>query len=801
MPTRLHLPVAIPCTLLVPLLCLLLSGCRQASGQAGPGASDDGWQRYTVYQPQIERSFVVDAAAQPLRYNHDSSIAWFRDRWFCLWNANTIPREGAPGQLNYFSTSRDGTEWSAPQPAFSDSKFCVNPVPCPQGTQWQPNLIVINDTLWALWSQASRDQHHGCYLSVLESPDGKWSNRQLSWNGELDPIIDGKPFRLFPTQNPVRLSSGRVLAPVTMMGPLSAMAPPGKTGWAWLEKRDSVIYSDDGGATWQVSPGTILPGLDWRQWEPTVFEQPDGSVLMFARNNIIPGEEDRSAAPAETLTWSISHDCGATWSPHAFVPLHTVISRMHVLNQSPALPPVMTDRLIMIHNDWLSGTFGADRRNLALFFNRGSGIDFVAGIGLTGVEPQVAYPQMFLHGDRLLASYSQGPCAMRSIKVVTVSPLPDPDQFYIYPRANLPQPPRCAVEDQVLVLSGGLALKGRGAPAVSADGLSCAAWVNPNDDGAIFDNRSQQGGFVWGISAACFVHLGDPARNIMSSLPVLRDRWNYVGLTINYALGEAHFFVNQDHECVTFKPGKRSMQGSSFTIGGPNPAASALTSIEGSLRSLALYGANQLSVDEHRKLFESQQVTLAHLTPTLLLDPSDASAVARDFVLPDSAAEATPESIKTVEIAGRQHLRITGAASAGVELAANERAAGDAVELKFGFMVERGGAQTLCTVGDANQPARVVVQGDEILLVAGDQRRLCGRTAPGAWQQLTLVTQGEMTRVTLDRSPSVELRHTPEATWLYLGEGYRNASPPVAATAFVIDIASVQTRIQLKQMK
>ena len=183
------------------------------------------------------------------------------------------------------------------------------------------------------------------------------------------------------------------------------------------------------------------------------------------------------------------------------------------------------------------------------------------------------------------------------------------------------------------------------------------------------------------------------------------------------------------------------------------------------------------------------------MTPTLLLDPSDASAMTRDFVLPDSAAEATPESIKTAELEGRQVLRITGAASAGVELAANERAASDAVELKFAFLLEQGSGQTLCTVGDANQPACVVVQGDEILLVSNGQSRPCGKVAPGTWQQLALSTQGDVTRVTLDSNPAVELRHTPEATWLYLGKGYRSSTPPIADTAFVIDIASVQSRI------
>jgi len=175
-------------------------------------AADAPWRGYAVYQPTIERAVVCDAADQPLRYNHDSSVAWFGDRWFCLWNANAIPEEGEPGQLNYVSTSHDGLTWSAPRPAFSDPGLCVNPVPCLKGTQWQPNLLVVKDQLWCLWSQNSKDEHNGCYLSVLATPGGLWTNRLLTWNGKADPVIDGKAFRLFPTQSPVQLSTGRVLA-------------------------------------------------------------------------------------------------------------------------------------------------------------------------------------------------------------------------------------------------------------------------------------------------------------------------------------------------------------------------------------------------------------------------------------------------------------------------------------------------------------------------------------------------------------------------------------------------------------
>ncbi len=736
-------------------------------------SKDVGWRSYAVYQPRIERAIIVDATAQPLRYNHDSSVAWFGDRWFCVWNANTVPAEGAPGQLNYRSTSRDGLTWSAPSPAFSDPGCCMNPVPCPKGTQWQPNLLVVGNQLWCLWSQNSKDEHNGCYLSVLASPDGLWTNRLLTWEGNSNPIIDGKPFRLFPTQNPVRLSTGRVLAPVTMMGPRSASAPSGKSGWQWLEKRNSVLFSDDEGTRWQVSPGTTLPGLDWRQWEPTVCEQPDGSVLMFARNNLIPSLEPAAITPEQTLTWSASHDGGATWSPHAYVPLQTVVSRMHVLRQPHA------DRFLMIHNDWLSGTFGADRRNLALFVNRGGGIDFTAGIGLTASEPEVAYPQMDFQDDSLLFSYSQGPCGLRDIRAVRVSPLPDPNRLYLYPRSNLPAAPQCVITNGALLLSGGLSLKCRTAPAVSSKSLSAEAWVNPADDGVLFDNRGPAGGFVWGISGVCFVHLGEPAKNIRSTLPVPRDHWSRVGLALDYPKGEVRFSVNGQSELVTFKPGRRSLSGTTATLFGANPKASSLTAFEGAIRSLTLDATN--------RLFDASD-------PTAFTPYGGSYETAASLGSETSARTAMPSSVVCSETDGHPVLRLIGAASAGVELEANERAAGDAVEFEFGFLLERGINGTLCTLGDANQPARVIVRGSDILLAKEGALSPCGKVTPGAWQRLSISSSANLTQVTLGTHAPAELRHMPQATWLYLGEGYRPAAP-THDTSFRIDVQTVRSRI------
>jgi len=594
----------------------LFSACTFDPAQQKPErkeAASASWRTYAVYQPVIERSTVVNAAEQPLRYNHDSSIAWFGDRWFCLWNANTIPEEGAPGQLNYVSTSRDGLSWSPPQPAFSDPALSHNPIACPRGTQWQPNLLVVGNRLWCLWCQQSKDVHNGCYFSVLDVSDGRWTNRQLAWNGKTEPVIDGKAFRLFPTQNPVRLRTGRVLAPVTMIGPRSARAALIKNDWYAGEKRNSVLYTDDEGVTWHVSPGTGLPNLDWRQWEPTVFEQPDGSVLMFARNNLIPAFEKAVVSPSQALAWAVSRDGGATWSPQAYVPLETVVSRMHVLRQPNS------DHYLMIHNDWPAGRFCSDRNNIALFVNRNGGIDFTAGIGLSGREQEVAYPQMALHDNALLFSYSQGPCGLRHIRAVRISPLPDPARLYLYPRANIPPAPKYELTNDTFVISAGKGRVCRSVPAVAPDHVHIEAEIKPDNAGVLFDNRSAQSGFVWGITGTGFVHLGDPTKNLHASLPVPPDRWSRVGVAINYPKGELTFTVNSRSERLTFTPGHRRLSGTSATLFGPNLASSSLTPFAGAVRTLTLDGTNRL------------------------FDASDAHAVHRDF----DVQFASPQTLAT----------------------------------------------------------------------------------------------------------------------------------------------------------
>ena len=190
-------------------------------------AAAGAWRdSYEVYKPRVEIHTVVDGDVDELNYNHGSTIAWFRDRWFCLWNANRVRNEGKPGQLIHVSTSRDARRWSEPEPAFASPERSADVVPCASGVQWQPNLIVVDGELWAAWSQLSKDEYYGCYLSRLDDPAGKWRNRRLLWAGRPDPEVEGEPWRVLPLSGPVRLRGGRLLAPVTLLGRRRAADAP-----------------------------------------------------------------------------------------------------------------------------------------------------------------------------------------------------------------------------------------------------------------------------------------------------------------------------------------------------------------------------------------------------------------------------------------------------------------------------------------------------------------------------------------------------------------------------------------------
>jgi hypothetical protein len=721
------------------------------------------WQRYEWYEPTVERVFVVDPLVSPLQYNHDSSIAWFSDRWFCLWNANTDPREGQPGQLNYMATSLDGRAWSEPVPVFASAEHSENPIPCPKGTQWQPNLIVVGGELWAVWSQNSRDDYKGCYVSRLRSPESKWRNTRLVWDGSPEPLIDGVRWRIFPSQNPYQLSSGRVLAPVTLTGPVAKDAPEDIGSWWAKEKRNSVLYSDDLGETWHCSAGTVLPGRSWAQWEPTVWEAADGRVLMVARNNDFRTASKGGPKPARMLTCSESGDQGETWSPHRFVPLETVASRMHVL-------PLDGDRKVMIHNDYPAGHFVADRRNLALFFTRGDGFDFMAGFGVTELENVVAYPQLWRQEDELMVSYSQGN-QPRGIKAARITSLPRADTCYVVPRFR--KLPRLAPErtDMGWSFHGGQTGRSPEALALEGEVVTLSARFRVARGGCLVDTRTtgQKGGFVAGLVAQAkgvspFVFLNTPEHNIVADLTCERTGWNDLSIRIDRGKGVVRFELNGKDSESTFTTTDLPPFGGVPVVGGPALAGSRVPGLDAELVALAVGdGAGQG--------FELSEMVL----PPARRQNHVAQLVAEK---------------------GQRLIRIVGDGSAGVELPDNERSRGDVVEIELRARVMQPGDMDVVTVGDANEHVSVGVRDGVFAVIQGETVTALGVDADSGWQAIRIVTgQGSTAVETGDRRVAVP--HACEGNWVYLGKAYGLARPELEAwPAFEVGLDGLRVKVE-----
>lgn len=807
-------------------------------------APPEEWREYGVYQPTVTIHDVINARAHPHKYNHCATIAWFQDRWFCLWGSNIHPDEHAPGQRIYFSTSHDGRAWSPIEMPFSSAGHCENPVryPVGKGHQWQPNLGLVDGELWAIWNQGGSahdfdgpgggtEDLRGIHFSRLKSADGKWVDRRLEWGGGARPTVGGKSYYIASTQNLCRLRSGRVLAPVTLYatGDRASDAPTGADGWWAAEKRNSVIYTDDCGKTWQLSPGCTTPGFSWIQWEPTVWERPDGTVLMFARNNTHWGLGHGKPTSGQYLLWSSSKDGGATWASHDYVPMESVCSRMHVapMDGRGAWEPVHPNddyagrRYLMVHNDAPGALYSwtTARRNLALFFGRGGGIDFVAGNTLTGNEPEVAYPQMWRHGDTLAVCYTQGNSAPRSIRVALVKPMPAQDRHYIFPRSNDQMAGARPVRgDRVCSFNREQRIATREPVAPGEGGFSLGAWLQPRAPGVVFDTRPDASatGFVLMLrtkepnastgkhgSVIPVLSLLSPKEELEANVPLsLAGEWHYLGVTVDNRKGEALFCVDGTNITVRFQVATpHPINGATAHIGGKRPAKSQLAGFAGDARVVALYAGAQFGPKEHGWLHnkfadelgrpEIPSAEAPKGQPMVWMDPADAAAFDRDFVLPPDGERGGAE---VVTIDGVRALRLRDQGSAGVDLDENDRSRGDGVALRFRFRIERGASHVLCTVGDFNQPARLVARSGQMFLCAGQADEPCGRVNPDGWTTVSMETSRDRTSASVGDGETAEVRHRPVATWAYFGEGFPEYGI-YPGSRWLLDVGSARTRV------
>ena len=77
------------------IVFLLLTLCLMHADRTS--AAEAPWRFHEVYEPVIESYFISDPSKQALQYNHCSAIAFFKNRWVAIWNANRRADESKPG--------------------------------------------------------------------------------------------------------------------------------------------------------------------------------------------------------------------------------------------------------------------------------------------------------------------------------------------------------------------------------------------------------------------------------------------------------------------------------------------------------------------------------------------------------------------------------------------------------------------------------------------------------------------------------------------------------------------------------
>ena len=194
-------------------------------------------------------------------------------------------------------------------------------------------------------------------MSTLEKGSKVWKHRRIQRRQEAA----GVPCSIFASQNPVLLSSGRVLAPVT----LNYRGSSSNSVRRW----NACFYTDDGGATWACSNPISSVDDAEAQWDPFFFEQNDGKLRAFMRNFT-------KGIPQGTQWRLTTVGTGVAKGTPVRFPDDPVYSFMKTVNCRPQIFRLAGGRYCLLQQDAaVNHRDYSTRLNVALHFGR-SGADF-----------------------------------------------------------------------------------------------------------------------------------------------------------------------------------------------------------------------------------------------------------------------------------------------------------------------------------------------------------------------------------------------------------------------------------------
>ncbi len=317
-----------------------------------------------------QKNFVMKKC--PTSMCHASTLLKTKDGILCAWFGGS--KEGKPDVGIWLSSNKDGI-WSEPV-LFSHENEA----------HWNPVLFRTDTSEIYLFYKIGEKIDSWRTMLSHSSDDGK------TWSAPHE-LVSGDRGGRGPVRNkPIRLSSGRILAPASLEDGI------------WSAFAD---ISDDGGKTWRKSGEVVIENLTASKTEKTVSESsiPVSEQSFYGRGVIQPTLWESSQGKAHMLLRSTegriyrsdSSDNGESWT-------YAYPTNLPNNNSGIDLVRLKNGDLYLVSNP--VGENWGKRSPISLDVSKDNGATWERVCDLDSGDGEFSYPAIITDEERLYISYT-----------------------------------------------------------------------------------------------------------------------------------------------------------------------------------------------------------------------------------------------------------------------------------------------------------------------------------------------------------------------------------------------------------
>jgi len=317
-----------------------------------------------------EHKSIVALATQSRRRHTEASLLVVKEGTYLLAYTSFFqsPRDDSDAQIVAITSHDHGLSWEDPVLAANKASG-INVM--------APSLLRLPDGSIGLMYLAKQSMQHGQMVWRRSLDDGQtWSEPRV--------VYDVGRYTICLNDVLVRLANGRILFPV-------CERLPGQKEWTEGEHmRAYCLFSDDMGATWQRSTGS-LDAMGMGAMEPSVYEREPGHVILSVRTTL------------GKLWHSESFDQGANWSTLKETPFEAP-NAPSLIKRRPGHDDVVMARNPKYYPDLPAG---GPRIPLTLEMSRDRGVTWLESpvVLESDYSATFSYPSISFDREYLLLTY------------------------------------------------------------------------------------------------------------------------------------------------------------------------------------------------------------------------------------------------------------------------------------------------------------------------------------------------------------------------------------------------------------